>query len=76
MFRCLRANKADKKIKETLAQVLSYECCEIFKNTFFYRTPTVAASGKIRTKSLKLAKFQFQTISTTLDIMSSLCSVI
>ena len=24
--------------KETLAQVFSYEFCEIFKNTFFYRT--------------------------------------
>ena len=31
--------------KETLAQVFSYEFCEIFKNTFFHRTPLVAASG-------------------------------
>ena len=31
--------------KETLTQVLSYEFCEIFKNTFFYRIPPVAASG-------------------------------
>ena len=31
--------------KEALAQVFSYEFCEIFKNTFFYRTPPVAASG-------------------------------
>ena len=30
--------------KETLAQVFSCEFCEIFKNTFFYRTPPVAAS--------------------------------
>ena len=30
--------------KETPAQVFSYEFCEIFKNTFFYRTPPVAAS--------------------------------
>ena len=30
--------------KETLAQVFSYEFCEISKNTFFYRTPQVAAS--------------------------------
>ena len=30
--------------KETLAQVLSCEFCEIFRNTFFYRTPPVAAS--------------------------------
>ena len=32
--------------KETLAQVLSCEFREIFKNTFFYRTPPVAASEK------------------------------
>ena len=31
--------------KETLAQVFSCEFCEISKNTFFYRTPLVAASA-------------------------------
>ena len=31
--------------KEALAQVFSYEFCEISKNTFFQRTPLVAASG-------------------------------
>ena len=31
--------------KETLAQVFSCEFCEIYKNTFCYRTPLVAASG-------------------------------
>ena len=30
--------------KETLTQVFSCEFCEIFKNTFFHRTPPVAAS--------------------------------
>ena len=30
--------------KETRAQVFSSEFCEIFKNTYFYRTPLVAAS--------------------------------
>ena len=30
--------------KETLAQVSSCQFCEICKNTFFYRTPLVAAS--------------------------------
>ena len=30
--------------KETLAQVFSWEFYEISKNTFFYRTPSVAAS--------------------------------
>ena len=31
--------------KETLAQVFSCEFCEIYKNTFYYRTSLVAASG-------------------------------
>ena len=31
--------------KETLAQVSSCEFCEIYKNTFYYRTPLMAASG-------------------------------
>ena len=30
--------------KESLAQVFSCKFCEISKNTFFYRTPPVAAS--------------------------------
>ena len=30
--------------KETLVQMFSCEFCEIFKNTFFHRTPLVAAS--------------------------------
>ena len=30
--------------KEALAQMFSCELCEISKNTFFYRTPAVAAS--------------------------------
>ena len=31
--------------KDTLAEVFSCEFCEIFKNTFFYRKPPVAASA-------------------------------
>ena len=31
--------------EETLAQVFSCEFCKIYKNTFYYRTPLVAASG-------------------------------
>ena len=31
--------------KETLVQAFFCEICEIFKKTFFYRTPPVAASG-------------------------------
>ena len=30
-------------LKETLAQLFPCEFCEIFKNTFFYRTPVVAS---------------------------------
>ena len=30
--------------KDTLAQMFSYEFCEISKNTFSYRTPLVASS--------------------------------
>ena len=40
---------------------------ENFKNTFFYRTTPVVASGKIRTKSLESAEFQFQLDLTTVD---------
>ena len=32
--------------KDSLAQVSSCEFCEISKNTFFYRTPLVAASDQ------------------------------
>ena len=31
--------------KKTVAQVFSCQFCEIYKNTFYYRTPLVAASG-------------------------------
>ena len=40
----LQAEACNFIIKETLAQVVSCEFCEISKNTFFYRTPPVAAS--------------------------------
>ena len=33
--------------KETLAQVFPSEFCEIFKNTYFYRIPLMAASENI-----------------------------
>ena len=32
------------KKKETLVQVISCEFCKIFRNNYFHRTPTVAAS--------------------------------
>ena len=34
-------------LKKRLAQVFSCEFCEIFKNTFFYRTPQVAVSAQV-----------------------------
>ena len=37
--------------KETLAQVFSCEFWEISKNTFFHRTPLVAASKKVQNDS-------------------------
>ena len=39
--------------KETLAQVFSFEFCEISKNTFSYRTPLVAASDNINQHTYK-----------------------
>ena len=39
--------------RETLAQVFSCEFCKISKNTFFYRTPPVAASLFCKTKILR-----------------------
>ena len=44
--------------KETLAQEFSCEFCEIFKNTYFYRTPWVATSvgGKYRERPVNLSK--------------------
>ena len=32
-------------VKKTLAHLFSCEFCEIYKNTFYYRTPLVAASS-------------------------------
>ena len=47
--------------KESLAQVFSCEFCKIFKNTFFYRTPQVAASIIIVFKKMRdsLTNFTF-----------------
>ena len=40
----LHASSRNFITKQTLAQVFSCEFCEISKNTFYYRTPMVAAS--------------------------------
>ena len=43
MCQSLFFNKVAVLKKETLAQLFSCEFCKIFRNTFFYRTPLVAA---------------------------------
>ena len=50
--------------------MLFCEYCEIFKNSFFIEH-LVAASSKIRTKSPKSTRFQFELFLTRLDIMGS-----
>ena len=50
---------------------LRYRCFPV-NIAKFLRTPSVAASVKIRPKSLKSAKFQFQLFLTTVNIMGSL----
>ena len=40
--------------KDTLEQVFPYEFCEISKNTLFYRTSLVAASGVSRGELIQL----------------------
>ena len=46
--------------RETLAQVSSCEFCEISKNTFYYRTPLVAASDYTK------YDFMFQNINNVM----------
>ena len=59
-------------LKETLGQLFSCKIAKFLRNFFFCRTPPVAASGKIRTKPLRLAKFQFHLFLTALDIVGPL----
>ena len=47
-------------------------CQRLFFNSLFVQNTSVAAPGQIKTKSLRLAKFQFQLFSAALDIMGSL----
>ena len=50
---------------KALTQVFSCEVCEIFQDTFFYRTPPVAASGdnKSHTRLFTLTKQAFSSHS-------------
>ena len=59
-------------LKETPTQVFSCEICEIFQNTFFYKTPPVAASGKWKYKSDYLPRKTIQKIVVLLQ-EQSLC---
>ena len=55
--------------KETLTQVFSCEFCKISKNTFFYRTPPVAASAVFGQYVRKLdIKFSRQDNKVMLNI--------
>ena len=61
MLSSTQASEACNFIKrENLAQVFSCEFCEISKNTFFYRTPPVAASVCCRRKvaAVKIEKLK------------------
>ena len=50
--------------RETLAQVFSCEFCEISNNTYFYRTPPVAASGAVlNDRGLSLSNHFFKLLS-------------
>ena len=40
-------------LKRDLTQVFACKICEIFKNTFFYRTPSMVASEKAEHQVLK-----------------------
>ena len=48
--------------KETLAQVFSYDFCEVSKNTFSYRTPSVTASVASHFKIIKNCKLKLSHI--------------
>ena len=49
--------------KETLAQVFSCKVCEISKNTFFHRTPLVAASVQLRSMNVFYSMWYLEDIS-------------
>ena len=52
--------------KKSLAQVFACEFCEISKNTFFHRTPLVAASKRYRSFSYFLLQMFFSQFCYTL----------
>ena len=62
--------------KETLAPVFSCELCEIFKNSFYYRTPSVAGScicNKISEVCLTILRRQtLNVLNVTISISGKL----
>ena len=57
-------------LKEALPQLLSCEFCKISKNTFYCRTPPVAASVKKERKFFKLA---FKLKLTSVESVKTAC---
>ena len=58
--------------KETLAQVFSRKFCEISKNTFFHRTPPVAASFGSPKKNIKIFHMPSNQVSGKKQSIQSL----
>ena len=61
-------------LKETLPRVFSCEICEIFKNTFFSRTPPMAASEQTQEISVGSLCDEgiFWSFSTSLPLLSNI----
>ena len=64
----LQAKACNFIIKEALAQVLSCDFGEIFKNILLYRTPPVAASESLWGKSEICKISKFRGFSTALAV--------
>ena len=58
--------------KETMAQVFSCEFCKIFKNTFFYRTPPVAASNETSSRDSEKVNLFYLKFKTFMLIIYKL----
>ena len=55
---------------ETLTKMTSSVFCEIFKNTLFYRIPSVAASAKTYSYKMIASRFIFQRFSRTFKVFT------
>ena len=55
--------------KESSAQVFSYELCEVFKNTFPYRTAKVAVSETFASLLLIYGKLKKKNFDITLSFL-------